>query len=115
MAERRPMGSLETDVLQELWRTDAFVTPAEVRDALPYDLAYTTISTILTRLWSKGLVEREKVGRAFAYRAKLGEDELTASRMHSELGRAHDRSAALSRFVTRLGKRDVNALRKLLE
>ena len=115
MGERRPMGSLETDVLKELWRTDAFVTPSDVLEALPYDLAYSTVSTILTRLWNKDLVERTKVGRSYAYRATFGEDELTASRMCKELGRAHDRSAALSRFVTRLGQRDVNALRKLLE
>ena len=109
------MGSVETEVLKALWTKGDFTTPGEIRDGLLFDLAYTTVNTILMRLWNKGLVERERQGRGFSYRAKLGEDELTATRMYSELGRAQDRSAALTRFVGRLGKRDLAALRKLME
>lgn len=115
MAERRPMGSVETEVLKALWSSGDFTTPNDVRAAMSFDLAYTTINTILVRLWNKGLVERERQGRGFRYRAKLGEDELTATRMVSELGRAQDRSAALTRFVGSLGKRDLAALRKLID
>lgn len=112
MAERRPMGALEADVLHELWSSDGFVTAAEVLDALDHELAYTTVNTILVRLANKGLVERKREGRSFVYRAELGEDELTADRMHRELERAHDRVAALSRFVDTLSKKDLAALRR---
>jgi predicted transcriptional regulator len=112
MAGRRPMGSVEADVLHELWSTDGFATAAEIREALDYELAYTTVNTILARLANKGLVERKREGRAYAYRAELGEDELTADRMHRELERARDRTAALSRFVETLSTKDLAALRR---
>lgn len=114
MTERRPMGSVEADVLHELWQAGDFVAPGDVRDALDYELAYTTVNTILVRLWKKGLVERTRGGRSYVYRAKLGEDELTASRMHEQLARAQDRDAALSRFVDKLTKRELAALRRRL-
>ena len=61
MAERRPMGALEAEVLDVLWRADGPVTPADVRTAMGTDLAYTTVMTILVRLWEKGLTERTKL------------------------------------------------------
>jgi predicted transcriptional regulator len=115
MSDRRPMGSVEAEVLKALWATGAFTTPAEIRDTLSYELAYTTVNTVLVRLWKKGLVARERVGRGFAYRAKLSEGELTATRMYAELRRAQDRPAALTRFVGSLSKRDLAALRKLID
>lgn len=114
MAERRPMGSVEADVLHQLWSASGFLTAGEVREALDYELAYTTVNTVLTRLAAKGLVERTRQGRSYVYRAELGEDELTAERMHRELERARDRSAALTRFMDTLTAKDLAALRRRL-
>lgn len=115
MAERRPMGSLEADVLDVLWRGDEPLTPGEVLDALDAGLAYTTVMTILSRLWQKGLVERTKQGRAFAYRAVLSEADLAAGRMREAMAATSDRMATMSRFVDTLDKRETAALRALLE
>ncbi len=73
------MGSLEAAVLEQLWARPEGATPAAVHDALGADLAYTTVMTILTRLWKKGLVDREPQGRSFAYRPLVSEAELVAS------------------------------------
>jgi predicted transcriptional regulator len=78
-------------------------------------LAYTTIMTIMTRLWAKGLVDREPQGRAFRYRPKVTEAELAAQRMRTQLEHAGDREAALSSFVGTLGKKDAQALRKIVQ
>ena len=115
MAKRRAMGSLESEVLGVLWRTDEAQTPGEVLDALADDLAYTTVMTILTRLWQKGLVERVRQGRAYAYRPVVSEAELLASRMREELSRSSDRLETMSRFVDALDPREARALRRLLE
>lgn len=112
--QRREMGELEADVLAQLWGADAPLTPSEVRDALGGGLAYTTIMTILLRLWQKGLVERERRGRAYAYRPVVTEAQLTADRMRRQLDRACDRVAALSQFVGSLSRRDERALRRIL-
>ena len=109
------MGSLETTVLEHLWATPSGATPAEVHAALGTDLAYTTVMTILTRLWKKELVEREPHGRSFKYRPVVSEAELAARRMDRALQQSRDRRAALSQFVNGLSTKDERVLRKLLE
>jgi len=109
------MGALEAEVLDVLWHADGPVTPAQARTAMGTDLAYTTVMTILVRLWEKGLVERTKQGRAYAYSAVVSESDLVANRMRDALAGASDRSATMSRFVDGLGKREAAALRELLD
>ena len=56
------LGSLETEVLQSL--TELREAPARsVREALDrrgIHVAYTTVATILGRLWTKGMVRRRR-------------------------------------------------------
>ena len=113
-SEKRPMGSLEAEVLRSLWTRGAPMTPGEVHEEVGEGLAYTTVMTILTRLWAKGLVSRERSGRAFAYAPTISEADLAAQRMRSPLADVSDRNAALSRFVHGLSKKDAAALRRLL-
>ena len=113
--QRRPMGSLETEILAALWAADRPLSPGEVHEIAGTDLAYTTVMTILTRLWKKGLADRERAGRAYLYSPKVSEADLAASRMHEQLARAGDREAALSRFIGALSRRDERILRKLLD
>lgn len=114
MAARRGMGELESEVMANLWAADVPLTPAEVRDALDTDLAYTTVMTILVRLWEKGLVHRQRQGRAFAYWPSLSEADLAAQRMQATLERTGDREKALARFVDALSPKDERVLRRLL-
>lgn len=112
--ERRPMGSLEASVMDRLWRADAPMTPAAVQAELGDDLAYTTVMTILTRLWKKDLVVRQRVGRAFEYAPAITEADFLSDKMRTELARTKDRQAVLSRFVDKLSAKDARALRDVL-
>lgn len=112
---RRPDGELELEVLGVLWRADGALTPGDVRVRLSRDLAYTTVMTVLGRLYEKGLVTRSLHGRAYAYEAALTEPELTARRMGDALSIAHDRAGALSGFVSKLSRRDLAVLRRAIE
>jgi predicted transcriptional regulator len=114
-SDRRPMGALEAEVLRFLWGADRAVTPGEVRDGTGLDLAYTTVMTILTRLWKKGLVDRERHGRPYAYRPRMDEAEYVARSMREALGHASDRTAVLGRFVGSLSRTDARALRAVLD
>lgn len=114
MAERRERGQLEREVLAQLWSVNDAQTPAEVREALGGELAYSTVLTILVRLHHKALAEREKRGRAFAYRPAVAEAELTATTMLRSLLHSGDHGAALSRFVGVLPPSDLEALRRAL-
>ncbi len=111
---RRAPGSLAGAVLDILLRADRALTPAEVRDELA-DLSYSTVVTILTRLYAKGVVSRERsAGRAFAYRPVADESGLAARRMHQVLAGEVDREAVLTRFVSDLSAADEQVLRELL-
>jgi len=111
---RRAHGELEAEVLAALWASPTPLVPAEVLTALGGAGAYNTVQTILTRLLDKGLVTRERVGRAHAYAPVLGQAEAAAHRMHEVMDRDADHAAVLQRFVAGLSPSDEAALRALI-
>jgi predicted transcriptional regulator len=120
-AARRPAGALEAEILAVLRAAGAPLSPGQVRerldaaDDLSYSaLSYSTVVTILSRLHTKGLVSRQREGRAFAYTV-VDEASLAASRMSQALDTGRDHDAVLTRFVSGLSGRDAQLLRRLLE
>jgi predicted transcriptional regulator len=113
--ERRPAGELEAGVMAVLWAAGAPRTPGQVQLSLGGGLARTTVTTILTRLHDKGVVERRRQGRGYAYYPVQDAQGLTARRMHWELDRDADRETVLARFVAQLSPDDERILRDLLE
>ncbi|WP_425826168.1 BlaI/MecI/CopY family transcriptional regulator [Streptomyces fractus] len=113
--DRRPAGELEAAVMAALWAGDAPLTPSQVQEELASGLARTTVTTILSRLYEKGTLERERQGRGYAYRPVQDPHGLTALRMHGELDRDDDRETVLARFVAQLDPDDEQVLRRLLE
>ena len=111
---RRPRGTLEQEVVAALAASPDPMTPAQVRDQLGGDLAYTTVMTVLARLVEKGVLTRERVGRAYAYTAVRDEAEVTARQMQRLLDAGDDRRAVLSRFVGVLSDDDEHLLIELL-
>lgn len=114
-AERRPSGELESTILAALWAAGTPLTPGQVQGAIETDLARTTVTTILSRLYEKGSVTRSRAGRGFAYTPTEDAAGLTARRMHSELRKEQDRSTVLARFVSQLTDEDEKLLRDLLD
>ncbi|WP_329212571.1 BlaI/MecI/CopY family transcriptional regulator [Streptomyces sp. NBC_01708] len=114
-AERRGAGELEASVLAALWAADSPRTAGQVQRSLTMELARTTVTTILSRLFEKGTVGRERSGRGFAYFPVQDTHGMTARRMHQELDRDNDRQTVLARFVSDLGPEDERMLRDLLE
>jgi predicted transcriptional regulator len=110
------MGGLEAMVMDVLWDRRGWLTPGEVHEVLATDrsMAYTTVMTILVRLWQKGRLERQRDGRAYAYRALQSREEHAASRMQELLTRVGDRPTALAYFLEALPRADRDQLRRLL-
>ena len=73
------LGPLEWRVMEALWAHNA---PATVRDLTPDfpDAAYTTLMTTLDRLHRKGVLSREKTGRAFVYQPRYSRAEFESAR-----------------------------------
>jgi predicted transcriptional regulator len=113
-AGRRGAGELEAAVLAVLQAAGSPLSAAEVRDQLGGDLAYTTVVTILSRLHAKGVLDRRKAGRAFAYRPVADEPGLAARRLAQMLDAEPDREAVLARFVSGLSGKDEEMLRRML-
>lgn len=114
MNRRRAPGSLEAEVLAALWAADEPLTPEDLRTLLSRELAYTTVSTILARLYEKGAVGREIRGRGYCYFPVLDQQGLTARRMRALLDGQVDRAGVLSRFVDSLDAKTLAALRRAL-
>lgn len=70
------LAPLELDCMNALWRLGE-ATVRDIHGALAptRPRAYTTIMTILDRLAQKGVVERQKTGRAWLYKAHLSADQ----------------------------------------
>jgi predicted transcriptional regulator len=104
------------------------VTVREVAEALrDRELAYTTVMTVLDRLAGKGMVDRERTGRAWSYRpaatreahiAQLMLDALDLADGSGSAGRAArktpGRDAALVRFARSVTGTEAEILRAAL-
>lgn len=68
------LGALEKKIMEVIWRRGK----TSVRDVLiglrAEKLAYTTIATIIQRLYNKGLLERKEEGRGYIYFPKLSKE-----------------------------------------
>ncbi len=113
-ARSRGPGELETEVLEALLASPTAMTAGEVQQAVARDLAYTTVLTILVRLHDKGALERERRGRAYAYRPVSDRAGLVARRMSQALASSTERDTVLARFVDDLSDADEALLRRLL-
>jgi predicted transcriptional regulator len=113
----KPLGPLETRVLQSLWSRGG---PASVRDLQPDfpDIAYTTLMTTLDRLHRKTVLNRTKRGRAFLYEPQLCRADYESARAVDALRVAlNARETALrplmSFFVDAVSARDQHTLDEL--
>ncbi len=109
----RPLGQLEDMVMQHLWSVQGPLSVREVHETLAEQrtLAYTTVMTVLDNLHSKGLVTREKQGKAYRYTPVSSRDEHTAEVLQEVLADSQDRTAALMHLV---GKMDPGEAAELL-
>ena len=99
------LGPLEGAVMDRMWKRG----PATVRDvvddlARTRDLAYTTVMTVMVRLHAKGLLQRERNGKNYIYRASFTRAEHRA-RLSRDLARdlvSQFGDAALAAFSAEL-------------
>jgi predicted transcriptional regulator len=114
VGERRPVGTLEGEVLDLLHASTGALTPGQVLERLAGGLAYSTVVTVLSRMLDKGLLTRTKQGRSYAYTPVADSHGLTARRMRQVMESDPDREAVLSRFVGSLPAGEEQLLRHLL-
>lgn len=110
-------GSLESAVLECLWRREE---PATVRDVaqelnVTRPLAYTTVMTVMDRLHRKGVLRREKAGHMWHYSTVHTPGKHAAAVMREVLDETRDRRAALASFAAGLDGATRRELRAVLD
>ncbi|VXB26750.1 BlaI/MecI/CopY family transcriptional regulator [Nocardioides sp. AX2bis] len=113
----KDLGQLEAAVMQRLWDWDRPTAVREVLEDLQRErpLAYTTVMTVLDNLHGKGLVRREKSGRAFLYVPATSREEHTAALLGQVLSSSGDRGSTLLHFVGQLDPAELAELRAALD
>lgn len=89
------LGDLEAAVMNVIWERGE-ATVEQVRAALQPERqpAYTTVMTVMSRLATKGMLVREKLGRAYVYRAAAEQSEVAGSMLSGLVQRLYGGSPA---------------------
>jgi predicted transcriptional regulator len=102
-------------VLDALWRRGGEVAVRDLQPDFPGS-AYTTLMTTMDRLHRKGVLERRKIGRAFAYRPLNSRQEMESgivTRALQPLLRGDGAQPILSFFVEEVSRQDDRLLDEL--
>lgn len=111
------LGDLERAVMEHLWGSEAGATVREVHTALEAEreIAYTTVMTVLDRLAKKGVVEREREGRAWRYTAARSRESLSAETIRHTVDHLEtDRRAAMLHFLDDATPEEIEDLKAAL-
>lgn len=113
----RPLGTLEQLVMDRIWSWGRPVAVREVLEDLQRErtLAYTTVMTVMDNLRRKGLLTREKDGRAYLYRPAQTREQHTAAFMGEVLAGGADTSVTLLHFLDHIPPEEVASLRLALD
>jgi len=113
----RQLGNLEKLVMDRIWSWGHPVAVREMLEDLQRErtLAYTTVMTVMDNLHRKGVLTREKDGRAYVYRAAVTREQHTAAFMGDVLSDNVDTTATLLHFLEQMPPGEVARLRDALD
>jgi predicted transcriptional regulator len=104
-------GDLQAEIMSMLWELGE-ATVEDVRRMQPRGRrrAYTTLQTVMNRLVERGLLDRERRGRGFVYRARYNEAAYVSRRIRDHLTSASPdaRRAALHSLVGELAPEELD-------
>ena len=110
------LGRLERQVMDVVWQ-HAHVSVKDVQAGLSRRVAYTTVMTTMDRLFKKGMLARERDGRAFRYKASYTREEMERVVAGGLLRALLDAGGAarpmLSNLVDAIGEKDKALLDEL--
>jgi predicted transcriptional regulator len=104
-------GDLQAEIMLALWEVgEATVEDVRRRQPRGRRRAYTTIQTVMNRLVERGLLDRERRGRGYIYRARYNEAAYLSRRIKDQLTSASPqaRKAALHSLVGELDPEELD-------
>lgn len=108
----REFGQLESAIMEVIWAGDRPYLVREVRERLLYGrpVAYTTVMTVMTILHGKGVLRREKQGRAWRYWPAEAREEHDARLMTEALRSGGNHRVTLLNFLEQLTDEEMQSL-----
>jgi len=108
----REFGQLESAIMDVIWAGDRPFAVREVRERMTYrrPVAYTTVMTVMGILYGKGVLHREKHGRAWRYWPAEVKEEHDARLMAEALRSGGDHRQIIRRFLERVSDDELASL-----
>lgn len=85
----------------------------ELREQRP--LAYTTVMTVMDKLYHKGWLRREREGRAYLYRPAASRETYAAQLMSQAFTQAGDATTTLIHFIDAMSADEAAALHRAID
>lgn len=100
----REFGELEMAIMDVMWAAERPYVVREVRERLRYGrpVAYTTVMTVMDILCRKGVLRRDKEGRAWRYWPAESREDHQARLMWEVLRSGGDEELTMQRFLARV-------------
>jgi predicted transcriptional regulator len=113
VATVREFGELESAIMDVMWAADRACAVREVRERLSYarPVAYTTVMTVMDILHRKGVLHRDKHGRAWRYWPAEAREEHDARLMAEVLRSGGNRVVTMRHFLERVSDDEMESLR----
>lgn len=112
MRALREFGDLEMAIMEVMWAGDGPCVVREVRARLRYGrpVAYTTVMTVMNILHRKGVLHRDKLGRAWQYWPVEAREDHDARLMAEALRSGGDEAVTMRRFLERVNDDEMDSL-----
>ena len=109
----REFGELESAIMDVMWAADRPYAVREVRERMSYarPVAYTTVMTVMDILHRKGVLCRDKHGRAWRYWPTEAREEHDARLMAEVLRSGGNQVVTMRRFIERVSDDEMESLR----
>lgn len=113
----REFGELESAIMDVMWAAQRPYAVRDVRERMRYDrpVAYTTVMTVMGILFRKGVLLREKKGRAWRYWPAESREEHDARLMVEVFHSGGDSCVTMRRFLESVGDEGLANLRAALK
>lgn len=110
----REFGDLEMAIMDVMWSAERPFAVREVRERLRYSrpVAYTTVMTVMDILHRKGVLRRDKDGRAWRYWPAEAREEHDARLMAEVLRSGGDQYITMRHFVEHVNEDEMETLRR---
>lgn len=112
----REFGELEMAIMNVMWEGEPPYVVRDVLGRMHYGrpVAYTTVMTVMNILHRKGVLHRDKVGRAWRYWPVEAREDHDARLMAEALRSGGDEYVTMLRFLERVNDDEMKSLRSAM-